>query len=613
MTDLAGEAAVSIIRRKFSRRKRLLLRTGGISAIVLVGVAAIVFYRHPLARYNPGERAAGITADLDRLVPADHPRVTFDEVAAEARISFQHFFGRRSTQLPEDMGSGAAWGDYDNDGDDDLFVVNVSGPLTLGSAEAARSPASSKLYDNNGDGTFTDATERSRLALRICGMGAAWGDFDGDGWLDLAVTSYPKLFLFRNNRDGTFVDVSAKSRLGRFRGFWAGASWSDYDRDGDLDLYVCGYVRYHVDSSDSSKVSVQFKAEVPFTLNPSSYEPERNLLFRNDGAGLFTEAAGQAGVDNPTGRSLSAAWCDFDDDGWVDLYVANDVSDNAMFKNLGNGRFLDISHSAWVADYRGAMGLAVGDWDGDGDFDIFVTHWIAQENALYNNMRIAFRGGKPGKMVFMDVADQYGLGQTSLEYVKWGTSLFDYDNDGRPDLYVANGSTFQDEKDKQLLIPMRHLLYWNRGDPEGFFETSAVSGVVFRQKTVGHGAAFSDYDNDGDVDIFVVNHGGRPWLLRNQGGNRNRWLKVKVRGGKNRFGEGTKVKVVAGAEMQMQQVGSQPSYLSQNSFTLHFGLGQAQMADQVIVTFPSGSIVRHERVTSNQTLLVQEPQRGSRE
>ncbi len=592
---------------KLSRRHRLLLRTSIIGVIVLAGVVFFAFYRRPAARYNPEERVEGITADLERQIPSAYPRVSFTEISGRAGITFQHFFQQRSTQLPEDMGSGAAWGDYDNDGDDDLFVVNISGPLTLSQEETAHSPALCKLYRNNGDGTFTDVTNQAGFFLRICGMGAAWGDFDGDGWLDLVITSYRDIFLFRNNRDGTFTDVSASSGLAKFKGFWTGASWADYDKDGNLDLYICGYVQYHFSSDDLNKASMQFEAEVPFTLNPSSYQPERNLLLRNDGKGRFIEVGKSAGVDNPTGRSLSAAWCDFDDDGWLDLYVANDVSDNAMYRNLGNGKFSDISHSAWVADYRGAMGLGIGDWDGDGDFDIFVTHWLAQENALFKNMRIGSKGAKPGKMVFMDVADQEGLGQISLDYVKWGTSFFDYDNDGKLDLFVVDGSTFQEEKDKQKLIPMRHMLFWNKGDPEGFFEVSAVSGSIFREKTVGRGAAFADYDNDGDMDVFVVNNGGQGWLLRNDGGNRQHWLKVKLRGKKNRFAVGGLVKVTTGDRMQMQQIGSQSSYLSQNSLTAHFGVGQADVVDQVEVIFPNGKRIERKGVKSNQTLTVEEP------
>jgi hypothetical protein len=232
---------------------------------------------------------------------------------------------------------------------------------------------------------------------------------------------------------------------------------------------------------------------------------------------------------------------------------------------------------------------------------------IVKENALYNNMRVGFRGGQAGKLVFMDVADQYGLGQASLDYVKWGTAFFDYDNDGKPDLFVANGSTFQDEQDKRRLIPMRHLLFWNKSDAEGFFETGAASGSIFQQKTVGRGAAFADYDNDGDVDLCVVNHSEPAWLLRNDGGNQNRWLKVNARGRKNRFGVGAKVKLVIGDKTQMRQIGSQPSYLSGNSLMAHFGVGQAEIVDQVTVVFPGGKTVRQSSVKSNQTIVIEEP------
>lgn len=594
------------MKSKLTHRKRLLLVTSFFTGVVLVAAGLSAFYRRPVDRYNPQIRQEGITAELERQLPADYPRVAFAEASAAVGIAFRHFFQHRSTQLPEDMGSGAAWGDFDNDGDDDLFLVNMAGPLTLNESELARSPASSKLYRNNGDGTFTDITAVAGLLLHIIGMGAAWGDFDDDGWLDLAITSYRDLLLFRNNGRGGFINVSASSGFGKFKGFWSGVSWADYDRDGDLDLYVCGYVQYRFNAEDSKKVSLQFEAEVPYSLNPSSFQPERNLLLRND-RGRFVETATPAGVANLAGRSLSAAWCDFDGDGWLDLYVANDVSDNALFRNLGNGKFEDVSHSAWVADYRGAMGLGIGDWDRDGDFDIFVTHWLAQENALFKNMRIGTRGAAPGKMVFMDVADQEGLGQISLDYVKWGTSFFDYDNDGKLDLLVVNGSTFQEESDRRQLIPMRHLLFWNRGESEGFYETSAVSGEIFLQATVGRGAAFADYDNDGDVDVCVVNHNGPAWLLRNDGGNRQAWLKVRVRSRKNRFGVGAVVRMQTGGSIQMQQIGSQSSYLSQNSLTAHFGLGKAALADKVWVTFPLGGEVRLQDVKANQTVTVEEP------
>ncbi|MBI2950808.1 CRTAC1 family protein, partial [bacterium] len=417
-----------------------------------------------------------------------------------------------------------------------------------------------------------------------------------------------------------------------------------------LDLYVCGYVQYRYDPANVRAKTQQYASLVPASLNPSTYKPERNLLYRNNGDGTFTEVARSAGVENVAGRSLSASWGDFDGDRWPDLYVANDVSDNAMFRNRGDGTFEDVSHSAHVADYRGAMGLAVGDWDGDEDLDIFITHWIAQENALYNNLKAEFaQTGQAGKgMRFVDVADRFGLGQVALDYVGWGAAFADYDNDGRPDLFVVDGSTFQREDDPSLLVPMRGLLFWNRGPQEGFFEVGAVSGEVFRREVVGRGLAVGDYDNDGDPDAFVVVNGGAGMLLRNDGstglttggGDRNRWLKVRLVGGKrpetekgetekrgeslfpgspaprfsgsalsNRDGIGAKIKVVAGDLTQVAQVRSGTSYLSQSDLRAHFGLGGRARVDLVEVRWPSGRVDRVRGVPADRKITLREGER----
>lgn len=601
--------------RRLSRRQRRTLTAGLAATALLAALVALVVSRRAPEPYDPSRLAEGITSELARRVPDDHPRVTFADAAPAAGIAFHHFGGTRSTQLPEDMGSGAAWGDFDNDGDDDLFIVNMNGPLPAATMPAAvpvsthdTDAAVSRLFRNDG-GRFVDVTREAGLVRALWGMGAAWGDADGDGLLDLVVTSFDRLVLFRNRGDGTFEDRTRASGMAAFTGFWTGASWADYDRDGDMDLYVCGYVRYEFDATARGKASLQFDAEVPFALNPSSYAPERNLLLRNDGRGRFTDVAEPAGVANTDGRSLSAAWTDLDEDGWLDLYVANDVSDNALFRGLGDGRFENVSHETWVADPRGAMGLAVGDWDLDGDFDLFVTHWLAQENALFSNMRIGTRGGPAGRMVFMDVADQHGLGQSSLEYVKWGTAFVDYDNDGRQDLLSVNGSTFQDPADPRRLVAMPHQLFWNRNDQEGFFDVAGVSGPMLTEPTVGRGAAVADYDNDGDVDVIVVNHGGPARLWRNDGGNARGWLKVRAAGLRNRFALGAIVEVTAGGVTQRQQVGAQSSYLSQHSLTMHFGLGDHRSADTVVVRFPGGQVVEYDAVAAGQTLVVQEPGR----
>jgi tetratricopeptide (TPR) repeat protein len=446
-------------------------------------------------------------------------------------------------------------------------------------------------------------------------MGAAWGDYDGDGRLDLFVTRYGTNLLFRNRGDGGFEDMTRATGTGSLEGFWTGASWADYDRDGDLDLYVCGYVQYRFDAALQGRTSLQYQAQVPFTLNPSTYGPERNLMYRNEG-GRFREVARQAGVDNPTGRSLSAAWADFDLDGWPDLYVANDVSDNAMYHNRGDGTFRDVSHSAWVADYRGAMGLAIGDWDDDGDFDIYITHWMAQENALYENQKgkVASSGAEP--MHFVDAADQRGLGQIALDFVGWGTEFLDYDNDGRLDLLVVNGSTFQREDDPSLLVPMRNQLFWNAGRERGFFEVGAISGSPWAAENVGRGAAVADYDQDGDLDAVVAVNGGPARLLRNDGGDANGFLRLVLRGRRparggahatSTFATGAIARVTAGSVTRMQMVGSGPSYLgSSPPGELHFGLGGAGTVERLEVTWPSGRVQAFENLPARSVVTLVE-------
>jgi len=440
-------------------------------------------------------------------------------------------------------------------------------------------------------------------------MGVAWGDYDNDGNVDLVLTAFGHNVLYHNNGNGTFDDRSGVSKIGVPAGFWTGASWGDYDRDGMLDLYVTGYVKYARPSGAAA--SSRYDVENPASINPASFPPERNLLFRNDGKGAFTEVAAAAGVMDTTGRGLSAAWADLDGDGWLDLYVANDQSDNAFFRNLHNGKFLDASESARVADYRSAMGIAVGDWDNDGGLDLFLTHWLAQENALYTNELSASksrnRGGDVSKLTFMDEADQYGLGQISLDFVGWATSFIDYDNDSKVDLFVVNGSTLQDRNDSTRLVPMRSQLFWNQGRREGFFDVTPVAGPILSREIVGRGAAFADYDNDGDEDVFIVSHGGPGLLLRNDGGNRNHWLQVELRGTKsNHDGIGAIVRVVSGGVAQTRQAGAQSSYLSQNSLIETFGLGDVTRADTVEVVWPRGARSSRYAVSSNQRVLITE-------
>lgn len=567
--------------------------------------------------YQPGQAVEGLSAELDRSVPENYPHVVFVDVTQQAGIDFRHFAGERTSQLPEDMGSGAAWIDYDRDGWLDLFAVNTSGPLTWNSDQMDQSPAHTALYRNNGDGTFTDVSAEAGVDLRAWGMSAAVGDVDNDGWPDLFVTAYGTNVLYLNNGDGTFSEATQAAGLGEHEGFWTGAAFGDYDRDGDLDLYVTGYVQYNEDAG--TETVSQYDVETPASINPSSFPPERNLLYRNDGDGTFTEVAESAGVVDPEGRGLMATWADFTGNGWPDLYVANDVSDNRLYQNNGDGTFDDISHPARVADYRGAMGLAVGDWDGDQDLDLFISHWIAQENALYTNLGrpAAPSGNAPVPTVqFMDEADRYGLGQVALDYVGWGTSFFDYDNDGQLDLFVANGSTLQQADRPERLEPMDDLLFWNRSANAGFFEASAIRGTsVFRttrgeplsEAFVGRGAAFGDYDNDGDLDLFVVNHDGPGKLLRNENDLDRHWLKVRLEGqASNRSAIGARIRLVVGDRVQIREVAAQGSYLSQNTLVQHFGLGQHATVDTLTVDWPSGRRQVETAIAADQKLHLRE-------
>ena len=597
-----------------SRRQKGILITTLAGVIVCVaGLTALLYSESQTETYVPGERIAGVTSRLDRSVVEDVPAIVFKDVAEQAGIAFSHFPAMRTTRLPEDMGSGAAWGDFDGDGWQDLYLVNIAGPVTMADEEMLASSAHNVLYRNTGDGTFDDVSIDAGVGMRCWCSGAAWADYDNDGQPDLFVTAYGENGLYRNLGNGRFEDVSAAAGVGGLHGFWTGASWGDYDRDGWLDLYVTGYVRFVENLAGQSLL--QYDVESPVGINPSSYAPERNLLYQNTGDGTFEEVAESAGVDNVAGRSLSASWADFNDDGWPDLYVANDVSDNVLYLNRSDGAFEDVSHSALVADYRGAMGLAVGDWDGDLDLDLFITHWIAQENALYSNRMREGSGsdakaatGNAGDPVrFIDVADRFGLGQVALDYVGWGTFFFDYDNDGRLDLFVSNGSTLQRRDRPEMLIPMTDMLFWNGGPDRGFFETSGLSGDWFQTARVGRGAAYADYDNDGDLDIVVSNHGGRAVLLANSGHPTNHWLGVRLIGRRsNRDGIGARIRVVSGGAAAVREVGAQSSYLSQNSLVAHFGLGSQSRADSVVVRWPAGGESRLIGIDADQIVTIDE-------
>jgi thioredoxin-like negative regulator of GroEL len=601
--------------RTGSKRLRRVTWTAS-TFVVLALIAALVTWRirkeNAPEEYTPGEASKDITSTLsrpaaqptplppqtvkntvssrtvDRLIdpgrnlPAGAPEPRFTDVTNAAGLSsFRQFQGARTSQLPEDMGSGVAWGDFDNDGLDDLFVVSGGGPLGVPTSQLAPSV----LYRNLGDGRFEKVEDFPDL--RIHGMGAAWGDYNNDGWLDLVVTGYDTIILFRNDRGHLVRDKSFPSP----KGFWAGASWGDYNRDGYLDLYVCGYVKYKPGERDASANSTQFGLEVPFTLNPASYEPERNLLFRNNGNGTFTEVAQELGIANPEGRSLSALWHDFDGDGWPDLYVANDISENKLYLNH-HGTFVDAGRSAWVEEYRGSMGLAAGDFDRDGDDDLFISHWIAQGFALYQSLLSEQKGmANASELHFTDVAANMGIGQPSMQAIGWGTSFVDFDSDGWPDLMVANGSTFeQKETVPRRLAPMASFLFWN--DHGSFFYDLAPWNRSFSQPHVSRGLAVADFNNDGAMDVAIVDQGEGVRLLRNDIPQGN-WAEFRLHsrvpptGAPLGFGDGATVIAWTGKVPIRRTVGSS-SYLSQDSHRVHIGLGAATKIDRLEVHWLRG-------------------------
>ena len=529
-----------------------------------------------------GTRAVDPLLNPGQNLPTGAPEPYFTDVTKAAGLAgFRQFQGQRSSQLPEDMGSGVAWGDFDNDGLDDLFVVSGGGPMDAPASQLAPSV----LYRNLGDGRFEKVQDFPDL--RIHGMSAAWADYNNDGWLDLVVTGYDAILLFRNDHGHLVRDKSFPSP----KGFWAGASWGDYNRDGYLDLYICGYVQYKPRGSNDAASSTQFGQDVPFTLNPASYEPERNLLFRNNGNGTFTEVSKELGVANPEGRSLVALWHDFNGDGWPDLYVANDISENKLYINH-HGKFVDAGKDAWVEEYRGSMGLAAGDFDRDGDDDLFISHWIAQGDALYQSLLSEQKGMENGTQLhFTDVAATNGIGYPSMQKIGWGTSFVDFDSDGWPDLMVANGSTFeQKEGAPRRLVPMPSFLFWNaQGD---FFHDLAPWNLNFSQPHVSRGLAVADYNNDGAMDVAIVDQGEGVRLLRNdipQG----HWAEFRLHdrvppsGAPLGFGDGaTVIAWVKGVPLR-RTVGSS-SYLSQDSHRIHIGLGTATKIDRLEVHWLRG-------------------------
>ncbi|MEM7480025.1 MAG: CRTAC1 family protein [Acidobacteriota bacterium] len=524
----------------------------------------------------------------------------FVEGAAAAGIDFQHFNAVRAALLPEDNGSGLAFGDYDNDGFDDLYLANFAGPALMERAALEAQRQGGRLFRNQGDGTFRDVTEAAGVGHVGWDNGVLWADLDGDGWLDLLITGIDKIVLYRNRGDGTFEDRSIAAGLGAVPCQATGAAAADYDGDGDLDIYVPCYVDFPWDRARNRPLV----GGRPGTMTtPANYPPQPNLLLQNDGSGRFVDIAAEAGVDDPRGRGLQAVFVDVDDDGRQDLYVANDQSFDRLFRNRGDG-FEDITVSAGTSDPRAGMGIGVHDVDGNRRVDLFLTHWVGEENALYLNRSDA------GEVFFEDWTFEHGLGPIGRDLVGWGTGFRDFDLDGRADLFLVNGSTVEDEWTLEVLsdpkmIPQKLMLYAR--DDGTYREVSEMAGEVFGKLFVGRGMSFADVDRDGRVDVGVLVHGASPLLLYNRSERLGRWLGVQLVGSaKNRWAAGAKVVVRTigedGGERHhtaWRTIGE--SYLGSHSATLHFGLGAAAEAD-VEITWPDHSVSRFESLPLDRVL-----------
>jgi hypothetical protein len=538
------------------------------------------------------------------------PDPLFREAAAETGLKFQHFTGATGQfYLPEIMGSGVALFDYDGDGDLDVFLVqgSVLEPGKQPSDARFRLPAGSKpgnrLFRNElkqtGKLQFTDVTEQAGLSHVGYGMGVAVGDYNNDGYPDLYVTNFGSNILYRNNGNGTFTDVTREA--GVADGGWSmSAAFVDYDKDGLLDLYVTHYLDF---TTRGNKECFNATGARDY-CTPSAYKPVLHRLYRNLGNGKFQDVTQAAGIGSAIGPGLGVTCADFNGDGWPDIYVANDGAANLLWLNNGNGTFREaalLSGAAFAADgvARAGMGVAAGDFDGSGNESIFVTNLMREGATLYRNN---------GRGEFSDATLAFHLQQPTYPYTGFGTQWFDYDNDGRLDLFVANGAVTSLESLRGNPYPFnqRNLLLHNDGAQ--FHETSGEARRPFQLSEVGRGAAFGDIDNDGAIDVVVSNNNGPVRLLLNRAGARGHWLEVRLQGTRsNRDGIGARVAVLRkGAKPLWRRAHTDGSYLSSSDIRVHFGLGESPDIQSVLVEWPSGLKERWDSVRGDSFVALRE-------
>ena len=526
-------------------------------------------------------------------LPIESP-IHFTDATDIAGIHFKHAAGAAGEfHLPETLGTGGAFLDYDNDGDLDLYLVNSAAP--------------SMLYRNNGDGTFTDVTSAADVSnQKSYGHGVACGDYDNDGYVDIYVTNFGANRLYHNNGDGTFTDATNKSGTGD--SLWSSsATFFDYNLDGDLDLYVVNYLNYKLDASYPpcfENPAFGATEKVRGYCHPKHFEGAPDRLYRNNGDGTFTDVTNAANIRDPggmfLGKGLGVVAADFDADGNPDLYVANDDTPNYLFYNKGDGTFAEIAiltGCAYSADgiAQAGMGVDAGDYNGDGFLDLFVTNFSYETNTLYRNN---------GDGTFTDVSYKAQLGEESYLSLGFGTGFFDTDNDGHLDIFIANGHIFPTVKRTTDVLSYKqpNQLFWNQGD-------ATFTEVRFDDRpAVSRGTLFGDYDNDGDTDLLVTQLNGTVTLLRNESQTSNNWLRLKLIGTRsNRDGIGTRITLTIGSESLTREVRMGASYLSSNDPRMLLGVGEHDVVDKLEIRWQSGIVQILENLTVNQELVVTEP------
>jgi len=539
---------------------------------------------------------AGATQIVDpRLLAAANPAPArhYVNITQQSGIHFIHnngAFGKK--YLPETMGSGCAFIDYDNDGNQDILLING-----MDFPGHVRRQTTMKLYHNNGNGTFTDVTARAGLNKPMYGMGVAIGDYDNDGWDDIYVTGLGESRLFHNQHNGTFRDVTKEAGVNN-TGFGTSAAWVDYDKDGKLDLFVCNYVEW----SEKTDIYCSLDGRHKSYCTPAAYKGQSCRLFHNLGNGRFEDVTKKAGIYDPTGKNLGVAIVDYDMDGWPDIAVSNDTEPNKLYHNNHDGTFTQDSVQAGIAYdangiARGAMGIDASDFDRSGYPSLAIGNFSNQMLGLYHNEKHNF---------FIDVAPQSAIGQDSRLSLSFGLFFFDYNLDGLPDLFVANGHIEPDiaRIQAQVTYAERPLIFKNDG--HGRFDEIGKK-LGFNQQIVARGAAYADINNDGYLDVLVTTNNGPAYLFKNEGPNTASAIRIKTVGTQsNRNGIGARVRVHSGGVVNWQTVHSGSSYCSQSELPLTFGLGKAGSAEEVRIIWPSGHEDTLKNLKANASYTIQE-------